>query len=142
MSCPGCRWDRVHLASAEGEKVSRLEVRLDRCGRWPGLFWWSTWPSPALSPGPLQLLSSLRCIRRPLWVGGLGRARLQWRARPFLQLSRHKTVSIPFPSRPSGTVGPVSLQWCTRSFLHSAFCFYHYFFFSLTPCNYQPCASS
>lgn len=137
MSCPGCRWDRVHLASAEGEKVSRLEVRLDRCGPWPGLFWWSTWPSPALSPGPLQLLSSLRCIRRPLRVGGL-----QWRARPFLQLSRRKTVSVPFLLARRGLWAPASLQWCTCSFLHSAFCFYHYFFFSLTPCNYQPCASS
>lgn len=31
MSCPGCRRDRVHLASAEREKGSRSEVRLDRC---------------------------------------------------------------------------------------------------------------
>lgn len=123
MSCPGCRRDRVHLASAEREKGSRSEVRLDRCfgtfvpkgmqscvlsglpqgqemccGRWPGLFWWSTWP--------LQLLSSLHCIRRPLRVRGLGRARLRWRARPFpaAQPVQDSLRSLPFS--PVGDGGP------------------------------------
>lgn len=110
---------------------------------WLGLFWWNTRPSTELSFSHLLVLSSPRCIHRWFQVGGLVWAQAPGEGLPSSpQLTRCKTSLHSFPFLPVRGCGP----WLNYSSAHAAFYIWPFasttIFFSLTPCNYQPWASS